>query len=116
MNPTRLSFHIVAVALLLTGAGPSGAQAAPRQAGARPTAAAVDTAPACCTIVRVDSIRAEVTARELATGFTFMFAVKSRRLLRALRPGLRVWADFSRKTVRLSAEEREPCCTLLPSP
>ena len=116
MKHSRLSFQLVALASLLAAPFVSGAaQAAPRPAGS-PRIVAPDTAPACCTVVRVDSIHSRVTARELATGFTFMFDVKSRRQLRALKPGQPVWADFSRKTVRLSHAGTASCCTMLPLP
>jgi len=113
---SRRCFQLLALASLFAGPFMSGgAQAAPRPAGS-PRSVAADTAPACCTIVRVDSVHSRVTARELATGFTFMFDVKSRRQLRALKPGRPVWADFSRKTVRLSHAGRDSCCTMLPLP
>jgi len=110
----RLPFLIPAIALTVATA--LGAQAGPRPAGAPASVAAQDTTPACCTIVRIDSAASRVTARELATGFTFMFVVRSRRQLRALKLGRPVWADFSRRTVRLDAREPESCCTMLPQP
>lgn len=69
--------------------------------------------PACCSIVRIDSARSIVTARETATGYTFRFAVKPRRLLRTLRIGQPIWADFTTKTVKLKANAT-PCCGIVP--
>jgi hypothetical protein len=80
---------------------------APRQA-AEPVAA-----PACCLVVRIDSERSIVTARETATGFTFRFAVKTRRLLATLKIGNPVWADFANKTVKLKATDVQPCCAIV---
>jgi hypothetical protein len=69
--------------------------------------------PACCVVVRVDLDRSMITARELATGFTFRFEPKSRRAIRALKPGQPVWADFTRKTVKLAARDTVPCCAII---
>jgi hypothetical protein len=55
-----------------------------------------------------------VTAREMATGFTFTFEVKTRRLLRTLRVGRPVWADFVGRAVSLGSDER-PCCSIVPT-
>jgi hypothetical protein len=71
------------------------------------------TPPACCTVVRIDTTRAVVTARETATGFTFRFEVKNRRLLSGINVGQHVWADFTKKTVRLNAASAAPCCAIL---
>ena len=71
------------------------------------------TAPACCLIVRIDPDRSLVTARETATGFTFRFTVKARRLLGTLKVGQPVWADFASRTVKLKADDATPCCAIL---
>ena len=70
------------------------------------------TTPACCTIVRIDTDRSIITARETATGFTFRFALKTRRLLATLKIGQPVWADFASKTVKLKATDSTPCCVI----
>ena len=70
-------------------------------------------APACCTIVRIDAEHAIITARETATGFTFRFSVKARRLLAALKIGQPVWADFTAKTVKLKPTDPQPCCAIV---
>jgi hypothetical protein len=69
--------------------------------------------PACCRVVRVDAERSLVTARETATGYTFRFALKSRRVLDALKIGQPVWADFTAKTVKLKATDASPCCGIV---
>lgn len=70
-------------------------------------------APACCTIVRIDVEHSLITARETATGFTFRFSVKARRILAALKIGQPVWADFTAKTVKLKATDTTPCCSIV---
>lgn len=70
--------------------------------------------PSCCSIVRVDTTKALVTARETATGYTFRFAVKTRRVLRTLRIGQPVWADFTTNTVKLKSTDDTPCCAIMP--
>ena len=78
---------------------------------------AVPSAPAaCCAIVRIDTAKSLVTARETATGFTFRFAVKTRRLLGALKVGQPVWADFAAKTVKLKAADTVACCNIIETP
>ncbi len=72
--------------------------------------------PACCSIVRIEPAALVVTARETATGFTFRFHVKSRRLVASLKVGQPVWADFVAKTVKLKADDRTPCCTISDTP
>lgn len=89
--------------------GPLGAQSRDTSSKQQAT-----PAPSCCSIVRVDTINAVVTAREIATGYTFTFSVKSRRTLRGLRIGQPVWADFTTNTVRLKPTDVTPCCGILP--
>ena len=93
------------------------ATALPAMAPTNPGAGvAADTVPVCCSIVRIDTARSRVTARELATGFTFAFEVRSRRQLRALKVGRPVWVDFGNRTVRLTADAPRPFCVILPLP
>ena len=75
-------------------------------------------ATACCRVVRLEAATGQVTARETATGYTFRFAVKDRRLRAAIRIGDAVWADFATKAVKLRTSESEPCCSIveMPSP
>ena len=79
---------------------------------ARPNNVAA-TSPSCCSIVRIDPKRSIVTARETATGFTFRFEVKGRRLLGTLKVGQPVWADFASKTVKVKAADATPCCAIV---
>jgi len=82
--------------------------------GPAPSASAKPAiSPGCCTVVRLDTARAIATARETATGFTFRFEVKPKRLLSGIKIGQTIWADFTRKTVKLRATEAAPCCTIL---
>lgn len=60
--------------------------------------------------------RSLVTARETATGFTFRFEVKNRRLLGTLKIGQPVWADFAAKAVKLKATDDTPCCGIVDTP
>ena len=78
--------------------------------------AALVATPACCSIVRIEQARLVVAARETATGFTFRFAVKSKRLLATLKIGQPVWADFAAKTVKLKATDVTPCCAIVETP
>lgn len=75
----------------------------------------VALAPACCSIVRVQPATMMVTARETATGFTFRFSVKNRRVLATLKIGQPVWADFAAKTVKLKADSTA-CCAIVETP
>ena len=72
--------------------------------------------PACCSIVRIENKKAYVAAREISTGFTFYFSVKSKRLLGTLKIGQPVWADFAGKTVKLKASDATPCCAIVDAP
>lgn len=72
--------------------------------------------PACCSIVRIEVAKALVTARETATGFTFRFEVKTKRVLSTLKIGQAVWADFAAKTVKLKATDVQSCCAIVDTP
>lgn len=110
------------VAMCLVGS--DAAQAQVRDTSAKPNpmttqqaivanAPATAPIPACCSIVRIDTDRSIITARETATGFTFRFAVKTRRLLGTLKIGQPVWADFAGKSVKLKATDIAPCCGIV---
>lgn len=71
--------------------------------------------PACCSIVRIEAAALVVTARETATGYTFRFNVKKRRVLATLKIGQPVWADFVAKTVKLKADSTA-CCAIVETP
>jgi hypothetical protein len=100
---------LVAVALLCLGK-PAPAQSPDTSLILEQTSAQ----PSCCSVVRIDTAKSIVTAREIATGYTFRFAVKTRRVLRALRIGQPVWADFTSNTVKLKATDPTPCCGIVP--
>ena len=85
-------------------------------AKARPSTTSLVVTPACCSVVRIDAKQSLVSARETATGFTFRFTVKSRRLLATLKISQPVWADFAAKTVKLKATDVQPCCAIVESP
>lgn len=89
---------------------------APLEAQSRDTSLKVQgtPTPSCCSIVRVDTTKSVVTARETATGYTFRFVVKTRRVLRALRIGQPIWADFTTNTVKLQPTDAKPCCGIMP--
>lgn len=108
MHATRV-FLIV---LMTLGASRRAASQTRDSALARPRLAG-DSVPACCAIVRVDSRRRLLTARELATGFTFRFQRKDRRPFANVKPGQPVWADFAAKTVTLDATA-DACCVIVP--
>jgi Cu/Ag efflux protein CusF len=117
MSRARLAF--CAAVLCLLGCGTS-AEAQGTTRPKPPTLAQpvpkVTPATPCCGIVRIDLARAIVTARETATGFTFRFRVKERPLLRGLKVGDLVWADFATKTVKLRATDATPCCGIIETP
>ena len=75
-----------------------------------------DTTTACCRVVRLDAATGQVTARETATGYTFRFAVKDRRIRGAIKIGDAVWADFATKAVKLNTNDGEPCCSIVEMP
>lgn len=82
-------------------------------AAARIRPAADSAAPPCCTVVRLDSASTIVTARETATGYTFRFEVKGRRLRASLGIGDPVWADFANKRVKLNVTDEHQCCSIV---
>ena len=84
-------------------------------AGLQSSAPPADTVH-CCTVVRVDSRRGIVTARETATGYTFNIEVKNRKHLAALKVGHKVWANFAAKKVRLEPAGDSLCCPILKTP
>lgn len=95
-----MATRILAVCALLMAA--SGAQA-------QVTKPVREVGP-CCAITRIDAEAGVVTARDPA-GRTFRFAVESAALLRSLRVGQAVDADFV--TGRVSVNGASPCCAIL---
>ena len=80
-----------------------------------PTAARGQSQPAqpCCNVVRVDLASSIVTARDLATGYTFRVEVRSKKLISSLNVGDKVWANYTVKRVRLGATGDSLCCPIL---
>ena len=69
-------------------------------------------APPCCAITSIDSRRAVATAQEASTGHLFRFEVPDHRVLRGLKVGQKLWADFA--TGRVTTDTaRGPCCKIL---
>lgn len=59
----------------------------------------------------VDAATGIVTARELATGRVFRFEVRDSTLLRSLKVGQKIAADFGTSKVRISGDK--PCCNII---
>ena len=64
----------------------------------------------CCSIIAIDAATATVTAKD-ATGKTFQFTARDAAMLRSLRVGQAVFADFM--TARVSVKYGEPCCNII---
>ncbi|MGQ0766003.1 MAG: hypothetical protein ACT4OZ_10085 [Gemmatimonadota bacterium] len=116
-----MTFHRVLAALIagvLLAAGPQAVAQSGDTTTSKPRRPAVQpmATPPCCSIVRIEARRSLVTARERSTGFTFRFAVRSRRLIDSLTIGQPVWADFAARTVKLSATQPQPCCAIIDIP
>ena len=101
------------ILLCVLGVVPNAAQA---QRADSASVAPLAATPACCSIVRIETPKSLVTARETATGFTFRFTVKNRRVLTTLKIGQPVWADFAAKTVKLKATDTTACCGIVETP
>jgi hypothetical protein len=76
-------------------------------------AAKADVTPVepCCNITALNLATGIVTAREGATGRTFRFEVKDAALLKSLKVGQAVFADFGSSKVRIHGVE--PCCGII---
>ena len=71
----------------------------------------VDPLEPCCAITAFDAATGIVTAKELATGRVFRFEVKDATLLRSLKVGQKVFADFGSSKVRINSAQ--PCCNII---
>lgn len=71
----------------------------------------VQPAQPCCSIMAVDAATGIVTATETATGRVFRFEVKDAALLKSLKLGQKVSADFGTSKVRIHGAE--PCCSIV---
>ena len=65
----------------------------------------------CCTITAVDSRTGLVTGKENASGRMFQFQAGNAGLLKLLRPGTPVYANFTAKQVSLDG--RNSCCQIV---
>ncbi len=65
----------------------------------------------CCSITAIDAKAGTVTAREIGSKRTFQFQVSDAALLRSLRVGQAIAADF--KTRKVSVDPQEPCCSIV---
>jgi len=65
----------------------------------------------CCNITSIGARTGIVTAREKSTGRLFRFEVKDAELLKSLRVGQAVFADFGTSKVRING--LEPCCSIV---
>jgi hypothetical protein len=65
----------------------------------------------CCGITAIDARTGIATARESATGRMFRFEVKDAALLKTLKVGQMIFADFGTSKVRIS--RAEPCCNII---
>lgn len=64
----------------------------------------------CCNITAIDARSGIVTAREIGSKRTFQFEVKNAALLRSLKVGQPISADFG--TRKVSINYAEPCCNI----
>lgn len=69
---------------------------------------------ACCNITAIDLNTGMVAAREIATGKTFQFKVVSAALLKTLKTGQGVYANFG--THQVSVDGAAPCCAIVGAP
>lgn len=63
----------------------------------------------CCNITAIGK-RGLVTAKVTATGKTFQFQVTDQALMKSLRVGQKIYADFG--TQKVSVNGLEPCCAI----
>ena len=80
---------------------------------AAPTSAQAQAAP-CCGILAIDAGTGVVTAQVTANGSTFQFKVADTRVLRSLRVGQGVYANFSARQVSLDGTRS--CCAITSGP
>jgi len=68
-------------------------------------------AKACCPITAVDARTGLVTAKETATGKSFQFKVADEKMLKTLKVGQGIYANF--KTQKVSVDGVKPCCPIV---
>jgi Cu/Ag efflux protein CusF len=71
----------------------------------------VNPAEPCCAITAINSATGIVTASDAKTGRLFRFEVKDAALLKTLKAGQKVFADFGTSKVRIHG--LEPCCGII---
>ena len=111
MKTTRTSFALNHLAWAL-GLALVSALALATLAWVPPAAAGVP----CCAITAIqpdpaDPVGGIVSARETATGRTFQFKV-SAKLLKGLKVGQAIYADFKTMKVSLNPDGAAPCCEI----
>lgn len=97
MSPTLMSLTMVLALALATVSWPAPA----------------DASEPCCNITAIHAKTQTVTARETKTGRTFQFKVADATLLRGLKVGQAVHADFKTMKVSLNPDGVDPCCGIL---
>ncbi|MFZ5877664.1 MAG: hypothetical protein ACOYXU_14855 [Nitrospirota bacterium] len=65
----------------------------------------------CCSVAAIDARSGLVTAKETATGKTFQFKVTDKALLKTLKVGAAMNADFD--TQKVTIHGGEPCCNIV---
>ena len=78
---------------------------------AQPVGKQVKPVEPCCSIAAINHVTRVVTAKENATGRVFRFEVKDQALLKTLKLGQGVFADFGSSKVRIHGAE--PCCSII---
>jgi Cu/Ag efflux protein CusF len=78
------------------------------------SSAAAKPAEPCCTITQIDLRTGLAVAKETATGRTFSFKVTDNNLLRSLKVGQAVYANFGSKQVSVNGVA--PCCGIVGGP
>jgi Cu/Ag efflux protein CusF len=73
--------------------------------------AAVNPGQPCCQITSINAATAVVTAKVNSSGQSFQFTVKDAALLRSLRVGQHVFANFTSSQV--SVDGAQPCCQIV---
>lgn len=68
----------------------------------------------CCNVVAIDAKTGIVSARDKTTGKTFKFNVSDKAMLKGLKAGDAVQANFAAGQVAIKKYSVEPCCNIVP--
>jgi Cu/Ag efflux protein CusF len=68
----------------------------------------------CCSVVAVDAKTGIVSARDKTTGKTFKFNVSDKAMLKGLKAGDAVQANFAAGQVAIEKYSAVPCCNIVP--